>query len=92
MRREQVKTNVSPLQLLLLFRSAAKLVCNTEASGFIGLGQGLMESPGLLSLFHKEPTLPGEVKQSMKLFMALWNETVTNPSGYSVRMPCVKVF
>lgn len=39
-----------------------------ETSGFIGISQRLNNgTPGLLSLFHTEQTLPGGVKQSMKL-------------------------
>lgn len=36
-----------------------ELDCTAEASGFIGISQRLNGTPGLLSLFHREPTLPG---------------------------------
>lgn len=47
--------------------------CAAEASGFIGISERLNGTPGLLSLFHTEPALPGGVKQSMKLiYEYLW--------------------
>lgn len=50
-----------------------KLDRTAEASGFIGISLRLNGTPGLLSLFHTEPTLPGGVKQSMKLiYEYLW--------------------
>lgn len=71
-----VPTRTNVLVLHCHFYLGARQVksdCTVEASGFIGISQRLNGTSGLLSLFHTEPTLPGGVKQSMKLiYEYLW--------------------